>query len=441
MTGIAESIYEKVTSPFHKIIHPTKSAEEESKMNALIWYGKEDMRYEEVPKPLVADTDEVLLRVTSSSFCGSKSEDVVGHEFMGIIEDIGKDIHNLEIGQRVVVAFDIACGICEYCQKGLYTVCDIHSEVLKSSKTVGYGRRTEISYGYSHLTGGVLGGLTEYVLVPYAEFNCLPVPEEIPDEKALFLADLIPTAYYGTELAKVKENDIVGIWGLGPIGLMVAKWCFIKKVKKIIGIECVPERIQIAKQFGIEVIDFSKIDPIKEISNIFPNGLDCAIDCVGNEYSSSWIQKFERVLRLETDPATEVLSQCISAVKKFGTVTVIGAYSGYTNKFPIGPLLEKGITLNGGQAPIQKYWEYSKEKVLSGELNPSFVITHRGSLADGPNLFKKFSKREDGVLKVFLQPDAIWLLQNKPSTTTVTTTASTTTAAATTTTAAAAEQS
>jgi threonine dehydrogenase-like Zn-dependent dehydrogenase len=195
---------------------------------------------------------------------------------------------------------------------------------------------------------------------------------------------------------------------------MVAQLCLIKKAKLVIGVDCIPERIHLAKSLGIQVIDFSKGDPVKDIFDLTSDGLDSAIECVGNEYSTSWIHRFERALHIETDPTTDVLSQCITAVKKCGIVSMIGVHSGYINNFPIGALMEKGITLNGGHAPIQKYWKKAAKKILSGELDPSFLITHRGTFAEGPILFKKFTKREEGILKVFLQPDSPSLL-TKPA--------------------------
>jgi threonine dehydrogenase-like Zn-dependent dehydrogenase len=231
----------------------------------------------------------------------------------------------------------------------------------------------------------------------------LPIPDDVPDEKALYLSDVIPTSYHGTELAQVKEGDIVGIWGLGPIGLMTARWCFIRKAAKVIGMETVPERIELAKKLGVIVVDFSKEKVLDKIKEIAPGGLDCAIECAGFEYPKSLLHKVEIALSMETDTA-DILTECIMATKKCGIVSIIGVYSGFTNHFPIGALMEKGITINGGQSPTQKYWRMALEKIQSGELDPTFILTHRGSLSDAPELYKKFHKRDDGIIKVFLRP-------------------------------------
>jgi len=253
------------------------------------------------------------------------------------------------------------------------------------------------------LTGGIPGGQAEYVRVPFADLNCLPIPDDVPDDKALFLSDVIPTAYHGTELANVQKGDIVGIWGLGPIGLMAARWCFIRGAAQVIGMECVPERIEIAKKLGVNVIDFSKEDVLKKIREIVPAGLDCSIECAGFEYPNTFLHKIERALHLESDTA-DILTECVMSTKKCGIVSIIGVYSGFANHFPIGAIMEKGITVNGGQSPTQKYWKMALEKIQTGELDPTFMISHRGSLSDAPELYKKFYKHE-GVIKVFLRPE------------------------------------
>jgi len=257
-------------------------------------------------------------------------------------------------------------------------------------------------FGYSHLTGGIPGGQAEYVRVPFADVNCLPIPDDVPDEKALYLSDVVPTAYHGTELAQV-DGKVVGIWGLGPVGLLTARWCQIRKAKRIIGIECVPERIKLAKKLGIEVINFKDEDVFKQIMKMTGGGLDCGIECAGFDYARSLKHKVEMKIGLETDTA-EILTEMIYCVKKTGTVTIIGVYSGFTNHFPIGALMEKGLTVNGGQSPTQKYWKMALEKIRSGEMDPTFIISHMGHLSNGPELYKRFSDKDDGVIKVFLRP-------------------------------------
>jgi threonine dehydrogenase-like Zn-dependent dehydrogenase len=385
-------------------------------MHALAWHGKRDVQYIETPRPLITDPRDVLLRVTATTICGSdlhifsgnmlnmKDGDILGHEFMGVIEEVGSQVKNLSVGQRVVVAFGIACGMCDYCKREEYTACD----TTNPSKLMeqGYGHRTSGIYGYSHLTGGVPGGQAEFVRIPLADFNCLPVPNDVPDEKALYLSDIIPTAYHGVELGNVKEGDSVAIWGLGPVGLLIARWAQIRKAGRIIGIDCVPERLDIAKRvLGIEVIDFKSQEVCPTLAKMVPGGVDVAIEAAGFEYATTWKHKIERALSLETD-ACDILTECITAVRKFGTVSIIGVYSGTTNHFPIGALMEKGLTVRAGQSPTQKYWKMALKKIQEGVIDPTFLITHKAKLSDGPELYRKFYDRE-GVIKVFLRPDSM----------------------------------
>jgi len=302
----------------------------------------------------------------------------------------------------VVVAFDIACGTCDYCKREEYTGCDTSnpSKLMESM----YGHRTAALYGYSHLTGGVPGGQSEYVRVPFADVNCLPVPDDVSDEKALYLSDVVPTAYYATEMGEVSEGSTVAIWGLGPIGLMAARWCQIRKAGRIIGIDCVPERLALAKnRLGIETINFKEQDVLKTLDKMVPGGVDVGIEAAGFEYSTTIRHKIERAVGLETDTA-DILTEIITAVRKFGRVSIIGVYSGTCNHFPIGAMMEKGLTVRGGQSPTQKFWKMAMEKIRSGELDPTFILSHKSTLAAGPMLYEKFYNRTEGVIKVFLRP-------------------------------------
>jgi len=317
------------------------------------------------------------------------------------VEDVGDQVKKLHKGVRVVVAFDIACGECDFCKKEQYCACDTTnpSRLMESL----YGHRTCAIFGYSHLTGGVPGGQAEYVRVPFADVNCLVVPDALPNEIALYLSDIIPTAYHGVELGDVQEGDIVAIWGLGPIGLLTARWAQIRKAKLVIGIDCVPERLQVAKdKLGITALNFKDGHLVKSISEICPNGIDVAIECAGFEYAKSWTHKIEMALGLETD-TSEIFQEMFQCVKKFGRVSIIGVYLGNANHFPVGAMMEKSLTIRGGQCPVQKYWPVILPKVLSGEFNPDFVVTTRGKLVDGPELYKQFAERSDGIIKVFME--------------------------------------
>jgi threonine dehydrogenase-like Zn-dependent dehydrogenase len=383
------------------------------KMHALIWHKKQEIQYVERPKPMITDTTDILLKVTATTICGSdlhlysagmpgmEDGDILGHEFMGIIEEVGSDVKNLQIGQRVVVAFDIACGKCDYCKREEYSLCD-NTNPSKKIESM-YGHRLSAMYGYSHLTGGVPGGQAEYVRVPLADMNCLPLPDDVSDEKALYLSDVVPTAYHGTEIAHVKQGCSVGIWGLGPVGLMTAKWCQLKKAGRIIGIDCVPERLNMAKSMGIDVIDFSKQDVVDTIRKLVPGGLDCGIDCCGFEGTKSVQHKVEMALQLETD-SSDIINEMFTAVRKAGHIGLIGVYAGWANHFPVGAMMEKALYINGGQSFTQKYWKMCLEKIRSGELDPTFIITTRAKLSDGPELYRRFYERDTGIIKVFLRP-------------------------------------
>jgi len=264
-------------------------------------------------------------------------------------------------------------------------------------------------FGYSHLTGGIPGGQAEYVRVPFADVNCLPIPDELPDDKALYLSDIIPTSYHAAELGGVKEGSIVAIWGLGPVGLLCARWCQIKGASRIIGIDCVEERLTKAHDaLKIETINFNKEDVVNRIQTLFPEGIDVGIECAGFDYAKTLKHKIEMAVGLETDSA-DILKEIFTCVRPFGNVSIIGVYSGFTNHFPIGAMMEKALTIKGGQTPVQKYWKMAMERVMSGEFDPSFVVTHRGVLSEISEWYRKFYNKEDGVIKVFLRPDNVSL--------------------------------
>jgi len=385
-------------------------------MNAVVWKGAKNVEYKQMPRPLLTDQTDVVIRVTATTICGSDlhlytnamldmhTDDILGHEFMGIIEQVGSDVKKLKIGQRVVVAFDIACGHCEYCKRQEYTGCDT-TNPSKLMETM-YGHRSAALFGYSHLTGGAPGGQADYVRVPWGDVNCLPLPADIPDEKALYLSDVIPTAYHAVEFGNVQQGSTVAIWGLGPIGLIAARWAQIRGASRIIGIDCVEERLRTASQIlKIETINFKEEDTVKTLFAKVPGGVDCSLECAGFEYPNSTLHKVERALQLETDTA-DILTEMMTATRKFGNISIIGVYTGFANHFPVGAMMEKAITVKGGQSPTQKYWEMCLEKLRSGEMDPSFILTHRGKLSDGPKIYDQFYKKE-GVIKCFLRPDGI----------------------------------
>jgi threonine dehydrogenase-like Zn-dependent dehydrogenase len=391
-----------------------KEAKAVPKMNALVWHGKRDVRYELVDRPEIKYPTDALIRVTATSICGSdlhffngefpqmKSGDVVGHEFMGYIEELGDSVSELRRGQRVVVAFDIACGTCDYCRREEYTACDNSNPSDFMDKQ--YGFRTAGLFGYSHATGGYSGGQAEYVRVPWAEINCLPIPDSVPDDKALYLSDVIPTAYHACMLGQVKEGDIVGIWGLGPIGLLAARWCQILGARQIIGIDGIQDRLYLAqKSLKIDVINYHEKKITDVLKHLVPRGLDVAIDCTGYRFAKGGVHRLQRALFMESD-TPEVITECVTALRKFGRLSIIADYIGNANNFPIGHIAMKHLYVASGQSPTQKYWKGCLEKLQSGEFDPGFIITHELSLSDGPTAYQKFNDHDDGCVKVLLRP-------------------------------------
>ncbi|KAG8950639.1 hypothetical protein FRC04_007263 [Tulasnella sp. 424] len=414
----AANAYQAYTGP-----HPTavehgaiKSRAEGGTMKALAWFGAQDVRLIDAPIPDVIEDGDVVLKVTGTTICGSdlhlyhgeilamQKGDILGHEFMGVVDRIGKGVTKLKPGDRVVTSFQIACGKCSYCKRKLSSFCDRTNDSVLQEKM--YGQRDAGFFGYSHFTGGYPGGQAEYVRVPFGEVNCLPLPNSVPDEAALYLSDILPTSYHCVVDTGVKEGDTVGIWGLGPIGLCAARWCQLKGAKRIIGIDQVPSRLQMAKErLGIEVVNFAEDkDVVKKLHELVPEGLDCALDCGTFHEPKSLIHKAQKLMMLETD-VPETINECLMTVKKMGRVGIIAAYAGFANGVNVGAIMERGIRLIGnGQAPVHLYWEeILNDYLLTGKFDPTFVVTHRVPLEDFAELYHAFDKRPPGVEKVFVE--------------------------------------
>jgi len=349
-----------------QLVTPMKpKTDPNKKMHAVVWNGTGEVEYVQVPKPIITDSTDIILRVAATTVCGSDLHmysgniptmhkgDILGHEAFGIVEDIGSEIQNIKVGDRVVVAFNIACGKCEFCQRQEYSVCKTTNP--SNLEEYMYGHRTCAIFGYSHLTGGVPGAQAEYLRVPFADFNCLHLPDTVSDEIGALLADVIPTALFGVDRGNVKPGSTVVIWGLGPIGLMAAKWSQIRGASRVIGIDCVQDRFDVAhKALGIETINYKEVNVVKRLYELFPDGVDVGIECAGFEYAKTWKHKIEMAVGIETDTA-DILTEIIKSVRGFGTVSILGVYAGTTNHFPIGALMEKGLTVRSGQSPTQKY--------------------------------------------------------------------------------------
>jgi threonine dehydrogenase-like Zn-dependent dehydrogenase len=330
-----------------------------------------------------------------------KKGDIFVHEFMGIIDEVGPEVKNFKVGDRVVVSAVICCGECFYCKSGRVSCCDMTNPCQDLDKL--YGHRLAGIFGYSHLLGGFEGGQAEYVRVPLADNTCLKVPNELPDEKVLFLSDIACTGWHANVLGEVSKGQNVAIWGLGPVGLMASMWAKFRGAR-VIGIDQIPHRLALArKELGIETIDFSKENVTTRLQQLCPGGPDVAIEAAGFRYTKSLTHAAERSLNLEKD-TPEILTECIMNVRKGGNLSIVGDYFLTANQFPIGAMMEKNITVRGGQVHVQSYWKELLGYIQQGKVDPTFVISHRMSLDDADKAYRIFDKKEDNAVKIILKP-------------------------------------
>jgi threonine dehydrogenase-like Zn-dependent dehydrogenase len=380
---------------------------------AVEWEGPHNVKVVEVGKPKITDPRDAVIHITSSTIDGADlylyhgevngmhQGDILGHEFMGFVEEVGPDVKLLKAGDRVVVSAVIACGECFYCEHEQYSLCDRTNPCKEMEEE--YGSKLAGMFGHSHLTGGFDGGQAEYARVPIADMNCLKVPEDLSDEKLLFLSDILCAGWHANELGEVKKDQTVAVWGCGPVGLMTMMCAKYRGAKTVIGIDPITYRVEFAKEkLGIEGIDASHEDTIETLHKMFPEGIDVCIDAVGFRYASSLMHRLSRMAKLETD-TPEILKECIHTCRKGGIVSVIGDYVAYANQFPIGPLMEKGITLRGSQVFVQKYWEELLDHIVSGEIDPTFVISHVMPLERAEEAYRLFDLKEDCVIEVLLK--------------------------------------
>ncbi|MBB5751533.1 zinc-dependent alcohol dehydrogenase [Prosthecomicrobium pneumaticum] len=390
-------------------------------MRALCWHGKGDIRCDTVDDPTIEDDRDVIIRVTSCAICGSdlhlmdgymptmESGDVLGHETMGEVVEVGRGHTKFKVGDRIVVPFNISCGDCYFCRKQLFSLCDrSNPNAAQAAKMMGHSPAG--LFGYSHMLGGFWGGQAEYMRVPYADVGPLKVPDGMPDEQALFLSDIFPTGYMAAENAEIEPGDTVAIWGCGPVGQFAIQSAWMLGAGRVIAIDKVPERLALARSAGrAETIDFSDEDVYDRLMEMTGGrGPDRCIDCVGTESDAtasadSMLDKAKAALFLATD-RPHVLRQVITSCRKGGTVSVPGVYIGLVDHIPFGAAMNKGLTFRMGQTHTQRYMEPLLRRIEAGEIDPTFVITHRATLEDGPELYKRFRDKEDGCIKVVMQP-------------------------------------
>jgi threonine dehydrogenase-like Zn-dependent dehydrogenase len=390
-------------------------------MRAICWMGKTDVRVEQVPEPTILSERDAIVRITSSAICGSdlhlyngvvptmKSGDILGHEFMGEVVETGSSVRNLQVGDRVVVPFPIACGACAQCVRGLFSTCEnTNPNAWMAEKLWGYSPAG--IYGYSHMLGGYPGGQSEYARVPFADVNPLKVPAGIPDEKVLFLSDIFPTGYMGAEMCNIQPGDTIAVWGCGPVGQLAIKSASLLGAERVIAIDRVPYRLQMARELAgaAETINYEELDVHDALKDMTGGrGPDACIDAVGLEaHAPGPVGVYDRVKQatgLETD-RPHALREAIMACRSGGTVSVIGVYGGFVDKFPMGALMNRSLTLRAGQCHVQRYMTPLLERIVKGEVDPSFVITHRLPLEDAPRGFDMFGHKADECLKVVLKP-------------------------------------
>lgn len=390
-------------------------------MKALRWYGRSDVRVETVPDPEILEPRDVIIKVTSTAICGSdlhlyddvmptmEKGDIIGHEPMGEVVEVGSAITNLQIGDRVVVPFTISCGQCFFCQKEMYSLCDNSNPNAEIAATA-MGHSPAGLFGYSHMMGGYPGGQAEYLRVPFADVGPVKIPDELPDEKVLFLSDILPTGYMAAENAEIEPGDTVAVWGCGPVGLLTIQCAWMFGAGRVIAIDRLPERLQMAEAYGqAETINFddeSVGECLEEMTN--GRGPDRCIDAVGTEAHSTGaidavVDRAKQMVRLGTD-RPHVLREAIYNCRKGGTVSVPGVYLGFLDKIPFGAAMNKGLTLKMGQTHVQRYMRPLLERIQSGEIDPSFIITHQLPLEEGPKGYELFKNKEDNCIKVVLKP-------------------------------------
>jgi threonine dehydrogenase-like Zn-dependent dehydrogenase len=389
-------------------------------MKATCWYGKGDMRVVNVPDPQILNQRDAIVRVTTTAICGSdlhmyngflpttKKGDILGHEFMGEVVEVGRQVNNLRVGDRVVVPFPIACGNCWQCHQGNFSLCENSNPNARLAEKL-FGHSTAGIYGYSHLLGGFAGGQAEYARVPYADVGPLKLENGIPDEQAVLLADVLPTGYMAAEMCNIQPGDTIAVWGCGPVGLLAIASAYLLGAERVIAIDQVPERLRVARErAGAETINFDDVNVIDSLREMTGGrGPDACIDAVGMEaHGHGPLYAYDRAMqavRTQID-RPYALREAIMACRSGGTISVVGAYGGFVDKFPMGAIVNRSLTIKSGQCHVHRYMRPLLERIERGELDPSFVVTHHFGLEQAPHGYKIFRDKQDECIKVVLKP-------------------------------------
>jgi threonine dehydrogenase-like Zn-dependent dehydrogenase len=390
-------------------------------MKATCWYGKTDVRVEEVPDPRILNPRDAIVKITSTAICGSDVHlydgyiptmmqgDILGHEFMGEVAEVGSAVQNLRPGDRVVVPFPIACGNCFFCGNEQFSLCENSNPNAALAEKM-WGHSPAGIFGYSHMLGGYAGGQAEYARVPFADVGPIKIESGLSDEKVLFLSDILPTGYMAAENCNIKNGDTVAVWGCGPVGQFAIKSAFLLGAERVIAIDRFPERLQMAqKNSGAVAINYEATDVHDALSELTGGrGPDSCIDAVGMEaHAPGPLGAYDRVkvaLMMETD-RPQVLRQALRECRNGGTVSVAGVYGGFLDKVPFGAVVNKALTIKSGQTHVQHYMRPLLERIEKGELDPSFIITHRLTLDEAPTGYEIFKNKLDQCVKVVLKPN------------------------------------
>ncbi|WP_345817170.1 zinc-dependent alcohol dehydrogenase (plasmid) [Paraburkholderia sp. PREW-6R] len=389
-------------------------------MKALCWHGKKDIRYDTVADPTIEHPRDAIIKVSSCAICGSdlhlfdgfmptmESGDIMGHEFMGEVVEVGADNKKLKVGDRVVVPFTIACGECEQCRRGFFSVCERSNRNKEKADKV-FGHTTAGLFGYSHLTGGYPGGQAEYVRVPYADVTPVKIPNGLTDEQVLFLGDIFPTGWQAAVQCDIQPTDTVAIWGAGPVGQFAIRSAILLGAKQVVVIDRVPERLAMARAAGAITINFDDESVVERLNELTQGkGPEKCIDAVGMESHATrsidaMYDRAKQAVMLETD-RPHVLREMIYVCRPAGILSIPGVYGGLIDKIPFGAAMNKGLTFRMGQTHVNRWTDDLLQRIVEGQIDPSFVITHTVPLADGPEMYKVFRDKEDGCIKVVLKP-------------------------------------
>ena len=389
-------------------------------MKAVCWWGRGEVKVVDVPDPEIVNPHDAIVKVTLTAICGSDLHlfdgyvptmmkgDILGHEFMGEVVEVGADVKNLKVGDRVIVPFPICCGRCFFCRNGQWSLCDnTNPNAWMVEALMGYSGAG--LFGYSHMYGGYAGGQAQYVRVPFADVSPVRIPDGLPDEKVLFLTDIFPTGYMAAENCQIKPGDTVAVWGCGPVGLFSIVSAYLLGAERVIAIDRFPERLKLARQQRAETLDYGEIDDVFDALKQMTGGRgpDSCIDAVGMEAHGGTVDaiydRVKQALRLEFDRA-HALRQALHCCRKGGTVSIPGVYAGFIDKVPFGAAFGKGLTLKMGQTHVNNYTRPLLARIERGEVDPSFLITHRATLDEAPKLDKTFRDKEDECVKVVMRP-------------------------------------